>query len=232
MATLYLIRHGQASFGQQNYDQLSDVGLEQASIVGRALAQRLEGFDHVVSGTMHRHHQTADNCLMQLNKQADARTEHGGWNEYDHDDILRGLGENFQTPDAINAYLATQENPKQVFEKAFNDSVNRWMSGEYDNYNETWTEFKTRIQAALTESVERARSGVKETAVFTSGGVISVVAQSLLGVPSEKMMQMNWTLMNCGITKVVVTKDRVFIASLNEHVHFESTDMKRFITYK
>ncbi|MCH1491392.1 MAG: histidine phosphatase family protein, partial [Luminiphilus sp.] len=32
MASIYLIRHGQASFGSDNYDQLSPVGQRQADV--------------------------------------------------------------------------------------------------------------------------------------------------------------------------------------------------------
>lgn len=35
MATIYLIRHGQASFGAENYDKLSPLGERQASILVR-----------------------------------------------------------------------------------------------------------------------------------------------------------------------------------------------------
>ena len=34
MSVLYLVRHGQASFGRENYDRLSKRGVEQARIVG------------------------------------------------------------------------------------------------------------------------------------------------------------------------------------------------------
>ena len=34
MATIYLVRHGQASFGKENYDQLSPRGWEQGRILG------------------------------------------------------------------------------------------------------------------------------------------------------------------------------------------------------
>ena len=42
---------------------------------------------------------------------------------------------------------------------------------------------------------------------------------------------MNWTLMNCGVTKLVSTGSRLFVASLNEHTHFDGADNKHFITY-
>jgi broad specificity phosphatase PhoE len=38
MASIYLIRHGQASFGSANYDQLSTLGQRQADVTGEFLS--------------------------------------------------------------------------------------------------------------------------------------------------------------------------------------------------
>lgn len=233
MATLYLIRHGQASFGQENYDQLSDLGQQQATRLGQVLAQRIDPFDAVCLGTMERHKQTASNCLLGFDQQFDDTEANfdASWNEYDHQDILRQFRPEFVTAKSMMAFLGEQENPKKVFEKDFNGAINRWMSGEHDaDYVESWSNFTSRIHLGL-KSVLANNLGKKNIAIFTSGGPISLVSQYLLGVPQEKIMQMNWTLLNCGVTKVVSTGERLFIASLNEHTHFDGAENKHFITY-
>ena len=90
MASIYLIRHGQASFGQQNYDDLSDTGVQQAKVLGRSLQNRVDQFDRVYLGTMQRHAQTAEHCFAQNENATDTQSwnKHSGWNEYDHQDIL------------------------------------------------------------------------------------------------------------------------------------------------
>ncbi|MFT5573839.1 MAG: broad specificity phosphatase PhoE [Cryomorphaceae bacterium] len=233
MSTIYLIRHGQASFGQQNYDLLSELGEAQASRLGKQLAKRLPVFDAVVLGTMKRHQQTAENCMAGFGQSLDALspTYLNGWNEYDHQDILAQFSPEFATAEGMTSFIARQENPKQVFETAFNDAFNRWMSGQHDSdYVESWSAYSERIHAALRSTRELGMTH-NNIAVFTSGGPISLVSQHLLGVPAENIMQMNWTLMNCAVTKVVATSSRVFVASLNEHTHFEGAEYKRFITY-
>lgn len=233
MATIYLIRHGQASFGKENYDQLSELGEAQATKLGAALVQRLPAFDAVVLGTMVRHKQTAENCLAGFDLSLEELSPHyvAGWNEYDHQDILAQLRPEFATAAGMTSYIAAQANPKQAFEKAFNDSIDRWMAGENDaDYVESWTDYSSRVHGALQSTIELSNSH-KNIAVFTSGGPISLVSQHLLGVPAENIMQMNWTLMNCAVTKVVTTNSRTFIASLNEHTHFEGAENKRFVTY-
>jgi len=54
MAELYLVRHGQASFGADNYDQLSLLGKQQGQLLGEYFAERKIVFDHVLVGTMNR----------------------------------------------------------------------------------------------------------------------------------------------------------------------------------
>ncbi len=233
MTAIYLIRHGQASFGQDNYDQLSELGHRQASRLGSVISRRLAMFDQVYLGSMLRHKQTAENCLSgfdiefdQVNAQIDA-----GWNEYDHQDILRQFRPEFVNAAGVNEYIAAQENPKQAFERDFNGAINRWISGEHDQeYVESWSAFTARVRSAFKNVIAQS-AGQKSVAVFTSGGPISLVTQSLLGVPEQNIMQMNWTLLNCGVSKCVTTSSRVFLASLNEHTHFESADFKSYLTY-
>jgi len=232
MATLYLIRHGQASFGQENYDQLSGLGCQQATRLGQVLGRRLPKFDTICLGTMERHKQTAVNCLEGFGQAFDQVEPvfDDGWNEYDHQDILRQYRPEFATSKSMMEYIRQQDNPKQAFEADFNGAMDRWMSGVKDDYVESWASFTKRVHNALNNAVLN-NDDKKNIAVFTSGGPISLVSQYLLGVSQEKIMLMNWTLLNCGVTKVVSTGSRLFVASLNEHTHFEGAENKHFITY-
>lgn len=233
MSVIYLIRHGQASFGQENYDQLSEIGHRQAGILGESLANRVGEFDHIVMGGMFRHKQTANNCLAGMKKQLNSKnhTVDSGWDEYDHQDILAQLGDDFKTPQSIENYVRRQSDPKTAFETVFNGAMDRWMSGEHDaDYVESWQYYQRRIKTALLATTELAKTADK-VAVFSSGGPISVVSQHLLGVEPNKVMHINWTIVNCSVTKLVSTPSRLFLSSLNEHSHFEG-QYKKLITYK
>ena len=235
MTSIYLVRHGQASFGQQNYDQLSSLGEQQAQRLGESLRSRIGGFDKVYLGSMLRHRQTARHCLAQLPEERQIAESSwqvdGNWNEYDHQDILAQLGEEFRTAASIEAYVRRQTNPNQAFEQMFNAAMDRWLSGKHDSdYVESWNHYRSRITKAL-EAVVADSAGAQRVAVFSSGGPISVVSQRLLGVPAEQVMQVNWTLVNCGVTKLVSTSSRLFVSTLNDHSHFEGEE-KRWVTYK
>ena len=58
MGTLYLVRHGQASFGAADYDQLSPRGHEQCRLLGAYWRERGQRFDAVFTGTLKRHAQS------------------------------------------------------------------------------------------------------------------------------------------------------------------------------
>ena len=59
MSVIYLIRHGQASFGTDNYDQLSAVGREQSAILGSYFADLREPIHGIYTGTLERQRETA-----------------------------------------------------------------------------------------------------------------------------------------------------------------------------
>ena len=58
--TLLLVRHGQASFGATDYDNLSERGHEQSRRLGEWLLRGGHRFEAVVVGGMRRHQQTAE----------------------------------------------------------------------------------------------------------------------------------------------------------------------------
>ena len=59
MGQVHFVRHGQASFGTDDYDRLSPLGWQQARWLGRHLSETGHRYDAVVSGGMRRHRETA-----------------------------------------------------------------------------------------------------------------------------------------------------------------------------
>src|SRR5215469_2973736 len=60
MGRLFLVRHAQASFLSQNYDQLSTLGETQARHLGKYWARRGVLFERVYAGPTERHRRTAE----------------------------------------------------------------------------------------------------------------------------------------------------------------------------
>ena len=247
MGQILLVRHGQASFGSSNYDQLSARGQEQAGLLGQWFVQRGQRIDRVVTGTMARHQQSATACLAQL---ADAPPQvawhaDAGFNEYDHDEILHRQRPDFAEPGEVRRFLASTDNGNRAFQQIFQEAMTRWMGGAHDaDYREPWPLFRQRCVAAL----HRLTTGVgpsQTTVVFTLGGTIATLCQHVLRMPDAQVFALNWTLVNSGVTKLyhragaadtsaVQQPDGALLTLgyLNNYAHLEVLGDAHAVTYR
>ena len=200
MAEIRLIRHGQARFDQENYDQLSEVGVVQSERLGRWLATIRRQPGRVVCGTLDRHRQTANACLAAWGQTVSPPALDARLNEFDHHEVLARCWPELSEPGTLKTLLATAENPQRKFQELFLTSVERWVSGRYDSdYAETWGSFRSRCVAGL----EAAISGVEPSgkrSVFTSGGPIAAICQRVLGLSDAKAIELNWSILNTSLT--------------------------------
>ena len=230
MGEILLIRHGQASFGSADYDKLSPAGEEQAVVLGRSLRPRLRRIDRLQTGGMRRHKQTSAGCLEGMCHAMDAE-ENLGWNEYDHEEVIHRYRPAYKSRTVMMADMARSLNPRRAFQEMFGNAIERWMDGKHDaDYQESWPEFRQRCLQALHDLKDSMGKG--ETAlVFTSGGPITAIIQELMGIPAQNIFRINWTLANCGITKVIYSDRGMFLSSVNEHTAFEG-EFRSLITYR
>lgn len=226
MAVIYLIRHGQAAFSSADYDQLTPLGEEQSRVLGAAMRLRVPKPDHVVSGGMKRHRQTAAAYLQAMSLDPACECD-DGFNEYDHEDIIDRHMDRRVMVEVVKA----APDRRRAFEQLFTQAMRRWQSGTCDaDYRETWSTFRGRCLAALERVCARLQSG-QSALVFTSGGVISVVAEQLLCTSPAEYAALNWRLVNAGITKLVYGSGGLSLATLNEHGYFEGVN-SRLLTYR
>lgn len=236
MGQIYLVRHGQASFGSANYDRLSELGLEQARSLGERFANSQQRFTKVVCGAMQRHRQTADACMAMLPKSLcvnpDSWHTDPAFNEYDHHEVLVRQRPDFEDPKTVLHFLANTPNSGAAFQDLFAAAMARWMSGRHDTeYRETWLEFRHRCINAmqcLAEGSERSQSIV----VFTSGGTISSLCQHLLGMGERETARLNWSLVNTGVTRLLYQPGRVSLSYLNNYAHLELPGKSHMVTYR
>lgn len=206
MPTVYLVRHGQASFGAADYDVLSPVGERQSTVVGVELRRRDVRVDQVRSGTLRRHRGTAAGCLPAAGVDQPV-TEDRRWNEYDHLELVQA---------SLDEPLSTQD-----FQRKLEEALMAWLTGA----RSTWPAFRDGAFGALGELfAELGRGGTG--LVFTSGGVISAICAHLLGLPPAGYLALNRTMVNASLTKLVSGRSGVSLVSLNEHGHFEGPNRK------
>lgn len=244
MAQIYLVRHGQASFGSQNYDQLSELGGEQARHLGRWWAARDLSVSRVVTGSMQRHLQTARACMAQMQGVSeqqlltDAWHCDAGFNEYNHHEVLARHVPAFDDPTEVKRFLMTMPNGKQAFQAIFAEAITRWMSGRYDaDYSETWQAFRARCVAALEHQISHI-DAAKNIVIFTSGGTISALCQHVLGFDDGRFAELNWSLVNSAVTRFHLQPAesaqrpaRIALAYLNNFSHLELSNQPEHITY-
>jgi broad specificity phosphatase PhoE len=220
MGAIYLVRHGQASFGADDYDQLSERGAEQSKITAAELARREISFAQARSGSLSRQRKTAEIMLAGLGGGLVAK-EDPRWNEYDHEDISAhhagGAGQDSTDPRAYQGVLDT--------------ALTNWIeAGEGGPCAETWPAFLARVRGALEDVVAALGKG-EHAVVFTSGGVIATLCGALIGDPAAGLLKLNRVTVNAGITKLVSGRGGITLLSFNEHPHFEAGAAK-LLTYR
>jgi len=220
MSTIYLIRHGQASFGADNYDQLSPIGYRQAAVTGKFLSRQALNIQQVVTGDMQRHRQTADHCLAEIGFNGERITDRK-WNEFDHQAILAAYNPQYSDIAGVRKDIAHLPDPMPAFQRIFEEALGRWCSGQYDNeYPESWQQLIGRSMAGFESLVPQVEKG-KTTLVFTSGGIISALMSHLLQIPLQQTLALQWLMPNCSISKIMVHKSRFTVSTLNEYSFLE-----------
>lgn len=230
MGAVYLVRHGQASFGKADYDQLSETGFTQARVLGEALRHRLPRPDALFTGSLLRHRQTAETCQSTWGV-ALVPQRLPGFDEFDSDEIVQRHTPRYADSAVLMREMTAAGDPRRNFQELFTQAVARWVSGEHDaEYRESWSAFRQRCAQAL-DAVVQALGPSATGVVFTSGGPITALCQELLGLPHEQAFRINWMLTNCGVTKLIYSERGRYLSTLNEHAHFEG-ERRALITYR
>ncbi|CCG41243.1 histidine phosphatase family protein [Magnetospirillum molischianum] len=230
MGQVYLVRHGQASFGSRDYDRLSPLGEEQGRMLGRWFSEADIVCDRVVTGGLRRHLQTAEAFLAVQPHPTVPVSQDSGFDEFDFLDVLRCYRPDLASHDSIRGFLAASDDPRRAFQTVFSAAVLRWAEGGHDsNYRESWGVFRDRCIAAFRRQVETAApSG--STIIFTSGGPIAAICQHLLGLSNAVTVSLNNILVNSGVTRVVHDRQRASLLYLNNFAHLEAAGDKSKIT--
>lgn len=235
MGQIYLVRHGQASFGSADYDQLSALGTEQARLLGQWFANARQGFHCVVTGAMRRHKQTADVCLAQLPKALLADTDwqtDAGFDEFDHHEVLLKHHPEFADPLAFQPFMLPGGEGERVFRGIFEAAMARWMGGAHDvEYGESWPAFRGRCVAALQRLTAQAAPG-QNIVVFTSGGTIATLCQHILGLPDAQLFDLTASLVNASVTRLQYQPGKVGLSYLNNFAHLEWLGEAGAVTYR
>ena len=225
MGTLYLVRHGQASFGEDDYDRLSPLGHQQAKRLGEYLRERLarEGItiDTVLMGSLRRHRETWEG-LAEGAGWSHAPQVWPGLNEYDSEALISAIHpEPLAKPDTPELY-------RHHF-RLLREALKGWMDGRITPTGmPSYADFVGGVQAAL-DHVRQHCSG--NALIVSSGGPISTAVARVLGTPPETSIELNLRIRNTALTEFAFTPKRHMLVSYNTLPHLDSDTHKNWVTY-
>ena len=222
MGTLYLVRHGQASFGADDYDQLSELGQRQSERLGAYFAAQGVHFDGLIAGTLRRHKQTLAGILRGMNRAG----EHLAWeglNEYDSEAVIAAIHPHpLQRPDTPELY-------RHHF-RLLRDGLAQWMAGVVSPRGmPSYNDFVTGVSSALDHV--RANHYGQKVLVVTSGGPISTAVGHVLGTSPETTIELNLRIRNTSITEFAFTPKRHMLVTYNTLPHLDGPEHRDWVTY-
>jgi len=205
MSKITLIRHGQASFGAENYDLLSDVGRQQAAALGEYFLEQGVKFDKIIHGEMSRQTETAQ-IMANSCGFSDELMLNSGANEFDSDRLLSFyLPKLAETSNELHQIIYAEQpwfNKEENFEQIFRQLVTLWQQDDNCPF-ESWCDFKQRILSMLNQ-IKKHHDSNQRIALVTSGGLISVTMQSVLGFDNQTFVDMNLTINNASLTEIII----------------------------
>jgi broad specificity phosphatase PhoE len=239
MGNLFLVRHAQASFLADNYDQLSELGETQAHLLGEYWAGRGIVFDRACAGPRVRQKDT-------LKLVSDAYDKAGlkfpeplvlqEFDEYQGEAVVeRSLPGLLETDARIRELHADFKSSsgsaerRATFQKLFEAVIGEWVRGAICPPGvEPWAEFSSRVNSGLVKFLSTGGRG-ERTAIFTSGGPIAIAMQRALELSPEKTLQVSWMSRNSSWSEFLYAAERFTLSSFNVHGHIADPAM---LTYR
>ena len=221
MGNLYLVRHGQASFGAADYDNLSELGHRQSVRLGEYFAYKGIAFEAAITGTLKRHAQTwagiAEGAKLGLQPLL-----WPGLNEYDSEAVIRTIHPGpLAPPDSPEMY-------RHHF-RLLRDGLTQWMNGVVSPKGmPSYNEFKQGIVSAL-DHVRQHHTG--NVLIVSSGGPISTAVGHVLGTTPETTIELNLRIRNSSVTELAFTPKRHMLVTFNGLPHLDAPEHADWISH-
>nr|WP_315236705.1 histidine phosphatase family protein [uncultured Albidiferax sp.] len=220
MGHLYLVRHGQASLGAADYDQLSPLGQQQSVRLGAYFASKGIQFEAVLTGTLRRHTQTYAGICLGSDTHLVA-LPWPGLDEYDSAALIAAIHPApLPPPTEPEAY-------RQHF-RLLRDGLTQWMNGVLSPHGMArYEDFRHGVVAALDHVRRQYRGNVL---IVSSGGPIATAVGHILGTTPETTIALNLQIRNSAITEFVFTPQRHLLQTFNTLPHLEHADYASWVT--
>lgn len=235
MATIYLFRHGQASFGSDDYDKLSPLGERQATLLGQYLRDSGVVLDAAYSGDLLRQRETARLALAsqqaEVPHQVDPR-----FNEINNDEQLRYLlPEVVKADPGLRALVDRGLSSSKDYQKVIDAVFNHWVSPRCrETRIQSWADYSSQVASALQELMASQGSG-KTLGIFTSGGTIATMVAQVLGLSGEQTYQFYEPIFNCSVTQIFYNGRKTSLSYFNDRSWLQlqgAQSAENLVTYR
>ncbi|WP_397412059.1 histidine phosphatase family protein [Polaromonas sp.] len=221
MGTLYLVRHGQASFGAENYDVLSSMGHRQSVRLGEHFKYKGVTFDAALTGTLNRQIQTFAGICEGMGMALDALRQ-PGLNEYDAEAVIA----------AIHPTQLEKPTSPEMYRSHFRllkDGLAQWMAGVVSPRGmPSYTDFV----AGITDVLDHVKTNYTGNVLLvSSGGPIATAVGHVLGTSPEATIELNLRIRNCSVTEFAFTPKRHMLVTYNTLPHLDAPEHADWITY-
>ena len=222
MPKIIFVRHGQAQFGQANYDKLSEVGHEQAVALGTSLLEQRITIDHWVRGDMVRHAETLRGISQGMRTQVSHQIVTPDLNEYDFTGLLDARFADGKAPAGLHT-------DRKTHFRLLRETLALWQNGEIAKPPETWVTFEARLKRAQQAIFELQGDTIL---VVSSGGAISKIVANALGVSHAKQVDLQLQIKNASMSTFIYSRRTggFFLNAFNE-TPFVSAKMQHLLTY-
>ena len=236
MSELYLVRHGQASFGKSNYDNLSDLGRIQATHTAKFLVDKGIEPDVIYSGDLQRQLDTTTPYVEALKEAGSTKHRYvvdERFNEFHAEAIIKHTLPRLAAQNMEIAKLMTMGGGlSKNFQKIFIPVIKSWLQDEFPSDDiEPWKTFQNRVYQAI-DDITRNQPKSSKIVVFTSGGVIATSLQKVLGTSDDIVFKLNYKIANASITKMLFNDDGIVLSFFNNYSHMEDNDREELLTFR
>jgi len=224
---IFFVRHGQASFGKENYDQLSELGVEQSKKLGEYFLKEEIRFDYCITGTMLRHRQTMENSISKLTGANTQFLETPILNEFS-ESLWRKIAQELSSENQDFAILTqkvlqSKSHRNRLFFKLAEWILTEWKKGRTPVGEESYSEFRKRV-LSFPDFLESVNNKGKIGIVFSSGTPISILLSHYSQIPLE--IELNWLpyLWNTSLSSLHIRGERTFFSSINNLPHLNKNE--------
>jgi broad specificity phosphatase PhoE len=239
LSNVYLVRHGQAGT-RDAYDSLSELGKQQARLLGEHFFAQGIRFASAFVGSLSRQHQTAEAVSAAY---ADAGgcfpavSVDPGWNEFDLARVYREIAPRLSAEDA-EFRREYEEMREQVRTSAGADGarihrkwlpcdtkvVEAWLRGRHPYTGETWDQFRERVAACRLKIPDTGRR--ENVVVFTSATPVAIYAGLSLEISDERVMRLAGVLYNSSYTVLRLRKEQLRLFTFNAVPHLAAPGLR------